>query len=217
MIKTNFYNRNMEYQQRVLNLIEQNKEQIFNFFEVDNLDLNFNLYIYDTIEDLVKGMNDRGFLSMPSYMCACFKDEDNSLNLFEPKDNPSSDEWSKVEYDNVIFHELVHAINYQIYGSQYEWITEGIATYLDGTYKKGKKWLIENYISKYPIPSIYELEHEFGHHEYDSYDYAYLMISYLIETLGKTKFLQVIKNINEVNEIKNNLIIDAINYYKEKE
>ena len=121
------------------------------------------------------------------------------------------------KYDNVIFHELVHAINYQIYGSQYEWITEGIATYLDGTYKKGKKWLIENYISKYPIPSIYELEHEFGHHEYDSYDYAYLMISYLIETLGKTKFLQVIKNINEVNGIKNNLIIDAINYYKEKE
>ena len=43
------------------------------------------------------------------------------------------------------------------------------------------------------------------------------MVSYLIETLGKTKFLQVFKNINEVNGIKNNLIIDAINYYKEKE
>ena len=35
-------------------------------------------------------------------MCACFKDEDNSLNFFEPKDNPRDSEISK-EYKNVIF------------------------------------------------------------------------------------------------------------------
>ena len=34
-----------------------------------------------------------------------------------------------------------------------------------------------------------ELENEFGMHDYDSYSYAYLIVSYLIETLGKEKFL----------------------------
>lgn len=84
-------------------------------------------------------MKERKFADMPDYMCACQKDEDNSLNFFEPKDNLSENEWSKEEYENVIFHELIHAIQFNIYGTQPEQLTEGVAKYLDvdkSTYNK---------------------------------------------------------------------------------
>ena len=31
------------------------------------------------------------------------------------------------------------------------------------------------------------------HDEYDSYDYVYLMINYLIDILGKDKFIEILK------------------------
>ena len=218
MIRYICTNCSSSYKNHVEMILENKKKQILDFFNVsENFPLSFNVFIYDTIEDLVNGLKARGFSDMTDYMCACQKDEDNSINYFEPKDNPGENEWSKEEYDSVIFHEEIHAIQYAIYGTQPEWLTEGVAKYLDGTYKKGIEFVLNNYIDVNNPPSMFEIKNEFGMHEYDSYDYAYLMVSYLIETLGKNKFLQVIKNINEVNEIKNNLIIDAINYYKQKE
>ena len=131
-------NRNPLYKEHVKMILEQNKKQILNFFNVsENFPLTFNVYIYDPLEDLVSGLRARGFSDMPDYMCACQKDEDNSINYFEPKDNPSESEWSKAAYDNVIFHEEIHAIQYAIYGTQPEWLTEGVANYVDGTYKNG--------------------------------------------------------------------------------
>lgn len=212
-------NRNKEYSERVRKILEFKSKEIFSFFETgDNNDYKVNVYIYDTIEELTQGMKDRGFKDMPSYMCACYKDEDNSINLFEPKDNPSNNEWDKDLYDNVIFHEEIHAIQNQIYGRQPEWLTEGIAKYLDGTYSKGINWLLENYINNNSVPDQIEIEEEFGMHvnEYDSYDYAYLMVSYLIETLGKRTFLEVIKDENKVDRIKDNLLNNSIQYYNEK-
>ena len=145
---------------------------------------------------------------MTSHMCACQKDEDNSLNYFEPKDN--DDKWTKEKYKDVIFHELVHAIEYKLYGIHPEWLTEGIAKYLDGTYSKGIKYLFENYIHKNRIPSMYELKYEFGEHEneYDSYDYAYLMVSYLIEINGKEKLIEILKGIRPDIEIENKTLVD---------
>lgn len=161
-------------------------------------------------------MRSRGFKDAPDYMCACHKDEDNSLNFFEPKDNPSENEWSKEEYKNVIFHELVHGIQYTLFGSTPEWLNEGIAKYLDGTYTKGIKWLLENYINCTDIQNQDEIENEFGEHNYDSYDYAYLMVSYLIETLGKDEFIDLLKNSQKLNKVKENLLIKSIKYYNAK-
>lgn len=213
------YNRNKNYKNTIEKIIQNNKDIILDFFDFKlDKEINFNIYIYDTVEDLVNGLEKRGFLNMPSHMCACQKDEDKSLNFFEPKDNPSSNEWSKEEYEKVIFHELIHGIQFNIYGHQPEWLTEGIAKYLDGTYKKGIKYLFENYIHKNRIPSMYELENEFGQHqnEYDSYDYAFIMVSYLLEIFGHDAFLQLISNSEELNKISPYLLINAICYYNKK-
>ncbi len=210
-------NRNANYQTEVEKILISKKQEILDFFNVeDNGQFNFNIYIYNTIDDLVTGMKNRGFKNMPNYMCACYKDEDNSLNFFEPNDNPNENEWSKEEYKNVIFHEEIHGIQSIIYGVQPEWLTEGIAKYLDGTYKKGIKYLLDEYINKTAIPPMSELENEFGMHDYDSYDYSYLMVRYLIETLGKDNFLNAIKSKETIKELSNDLVNKAIDYYNEK-
>ncbi len=209
-------NRNKNYQTEVEDILISRKQEILDFFNVsDDGQFNFNVYIYNTIDDLVNGMKNRGFKSMPTYMCACYKDEDNSLNFFEPNDNPSENKWSKEEYKNVIFHEEIHGIQSIVYGHQPEWLTEGIAKYLDGTYSKGIKYLLD-YINKTNVPTMYELENEFGMHDYDSYKYSYLMVNYLIETLGKDNFLIAIKSSETIKNLSNNLVTKAVDYYNKK-
>ena len=209
-------NSNSNYSQVIDSIIESRKNEIFDFFNVKEFELPFNIYIYDSIEELVNGLCKRGFKKDPDYMCACHKDEDNSLNFFEPKDNPGENEWSKEEYESVVFHELIHGIQFTLFGTTPEWLNEGIAKYLDGTYSKGIKWLLDNYINNSPIPNQKEIENEFGMHEYDSYDYAYLMVSYLIDTLGKDGFVNILSNKEQFEIEKEDLLNRSIDYYNKK-
>ena len=208
-------NEKSNYKDEINNIILSNKEDVFDFFNSPDLELSFNVYVYKDIDSLVKGLKERGFNNIPSYMCACQKDEDNSLNFFEPKDNPNRNEWSKEEYKNVIFHELIHGIQFQLFGKTPEWLNEGIAQYLDGTYENGVKYLLDNYVNNKEVPNQYEIENEFGCHDYDSYIYAYLMVSYIIDTKGKDYLIELLKDEKKLEVEKNNLLDCAINYYNE--
>ena len=53
-------------------------------------------------------------------------------------------------------------------------------------------------------------------HEYDSYDYAYLMVSYLIDTLGKDNFIDLLRNKEQIEAVKDNLLNKSIDYYNAK-
>lgn len=208
-------NEKSNYKDEINNIILSNKEDVFDFFNSPDLELSFNVYVYKDIDSLVKGLKERGFNNIPSYMCACQKDEDNSLNFFEPKDNPNRNEWSKEEYKNVIFHELIHGIQFQLFGKTPEWLNEGIAKYLDGTYENGVKYLLDNYVNNKEVPNQYEIENEFGCHDYDSYIYAYLMVLYIIDTKGKDYLIELLKDGKKLEVEKNNLLNCAINYYNE--
>ena len=208
-------NKDSNYIQTINDIINDRKNNIFLFFNSKEVALTFNIYVYDSIEELVNGLRKRGFKDFPDYMCACHKDEDNSLNFFEPKDNPSENEWSKEEYKNVIFHELIHGIQFILFGKTPEWLNEGIAKYLDGTYENGVKYLLDNYVNSKEVPNQYEIENEFGCHDYDSYIYAYLMVSYIIDTKGKDYLIELLKDENKLEVEKNNLLDCAINYYNE--
>ena len=208
-------NNNSSYYKEIDKIINVRKKEIFNFFQSKELDLTCDVYVYNSIESLVKGLKERGFKKNPDYMCACFKDEDNSLNFFEPKDKPNNDEWTKKEYKDVIFHEMIHAIVYLLFGTIPEWLNEGIAKYLDGTYGD-IKWLLNNKINNNQIPKQEEIENEFGWHEYNSYDYAYLMVSYLIDSLGRDEFINLLRDKNRINIVKSSLLANAIKYYNDK-
>ncbi len=49
------------------------------------VELSFNIYVYDSIEELANGLRKRGFKDSPDSMCACHKDEDNSLNFLSQR------------------------------------------------------------------------------------------------------------------------------------
>ena len=61
-----------------------------------------------------------------------------------------------------------------------------------------------------------EIENEFGMHKYDSYDYAYVMVSYLIDTLGKDNFVSLLRNKEQIEIVKKDLLNKSINYYNKK-
>ena len=63
---------------------------------------------------------------------------------------------------------------------------------------------------------MYELENEFGMHEYDSYDYAYLMVSYLIDENGKDYLIELLKDKEKLNSEKEGLLNRSIDYYNTK-
>lgn len=216
MMKYFIQNTKSTYENTIDEIIQNRKKEIFAFFNSEEKELPFNVYVYDSIESLVKGLRMRGFENDPDYMCACLKDSDCSLNFFEPKDNPTESEWSKEEYKNVIFHELIHGIQLIIFGVTPEWINEGIAKYLDGTYSKGIEWLLNNYVNNNEIPNQDEIENEFGMHEYDSYDYAYLMVSYLIDEKGKDYLIELLKDKEKLNIEKEGLLNRSIDYYNTK-
>ncbi len=209
-------NENSNYHFIIDSIIRNRKSEVFSFFDHEEVDLPFNVYIYDSISDLVDGLKKRGFPDSPDYMCACFKDKDQSMNFFEPKDSTIDQEWSKEEYEKVIFHELIHGIQFLLFGTLPEWLSEGIAKYLDGTYSKGISWLLEHYIHAIPIPKQSEIENEFGKHSYDSYDYAYLMVHYLIDTLGKDGFIELLKNKDQIDICKQDLLAKSVDYYDKK-
>ena len=68
---------NSEYYKTIDNIINDNKEEIFSFFNHEVIDLPITIYVYNTIKDLVEGLKQRGYTDNPDYMCACQKDEDN--------------------------------------------------------------------------------------------------------------------------------------------
>lgn len=53
-------------------------------------------------------------------------------------------------------------------------------------------------------------------HDYDSYDYAYLMVSYLIDNFGKDNFIELLKDKKQIKNVRKDLLVNSINYYNEK-
>ena len=61
------------YNQVIDKIISDEKNEIFDFFNSREIELPFNIYIYNSIEELVNGLRKRGFKNDPDYMCACHK------------------------------------------------------------------------------------------------------------------------------------------------
>ena len=54
-------NKNSNYFEVVDKIINERKKEIFNFFNVNDIELNFNIYICDSIESLAKNIKIRRY------------------------------------------------------------------------------------------------------------------------------------------------------------
>ena len=118
-----------------------------------------------------------------------------------------------------MFHELVHYITDLLYGKLPEWLTEGIAVYLDGSYKKSLLDILDK-LKTYQIPSVadmkddmFVLEDDSGNKLYDGYELSYLMIRYILETLGKDYLFVLMKNKDQIELVEQTTLSDAIEYF----
>lgn len=179
-------NRTINYKDEIEYLLNKEKEKILNFFETkDNGTFNFNIYIYDTKEELHNELKKRGVITDElSYQI----NKDNSLNFFEPI--------NKKEYEKNIFYEEIKGIEHLIYGIHPRWLSNGIMMYIDN--KIDVKSIIENNdINEFTEP-------------YKSY----IIVNYLIEKYTKSMFIRLIGINDFIKEIENsNIITEAIKYY----
>jgi hypothetical protein len=67
-----------------------------------------------------------------------------------------------------------------------------------------------NYLSKH---SSFILEDEQGNTLYNGYDISYIMIRYIIETLGKDYLLTLMKNKKQIQLVEQTTLTDAIEYF----
>ena len=63
-------NKNSNYDLVIEKIINDRKKEIFSFFNSEETDLSFNIYIYNSLENLVDGLRKRCFSNDPDYMCA---------------------------------------------------------------------------------------------------------------------------------------------------
>lgn len=226
-----------EYILHVDKFLERSKLTILEWFEESFSDFKVNTFIYKDNKALREGLKRRGLGLYPAHMVACMVDEDplqgirRSINFYEPP-TISKDSYNKKEYDQVIFHELIHYITNMIFGKLPEWVTEGLAKYLDGSYQEDLSNLIINHVCTYEIPSISDMKNDFfvvKRYEkeiteadeelkevvvYDGYDLSYLMIRYIIEVYGKDHLFSLLRNKEQIKEQEQTILIEAIEYYK---
>ncbi len=220
-----------EYILHIDKLLERSKQEILDFFQVPYQEFKVTTYVYKDNESLREGLKRRGLGLYPAHMVACQVDEDiennitRSINLYEPPIE-SDTSYNKKEYDCCIYHELIHYITDLLYGKLPEWITEGIATQLDGSYKKDLTNLIQ-IITGYEIPNIGDMKGDFFVYEipnpenkkdkktiYNGYDLSHIMIRYILEVYGRAYLLDLLKNKEMIKEVEQTILVEAIDYYK---
>ena len=203
-------------------LLERSKLEIFEWFEQQPQTCRVKTYIYKDQASLRAGLKRRLNKDYPKHMVACMVDEtpeiNRSINIYEPPIE-CEDSFNRKEYNEIVFHELIHYITDLLYGKLPEWLTEGIAKYLDGSYKNDLPTILNN-LKEYQIPSVSDmkdnqfiLEDNEGNKLYDGYELSYLMIRYIIETLGKDYLFTLMKNKEQIPLVEQTTLTDAIEYF----
>ena len=75
-------------------------------------------------------------------------------------------------------------------------------------------------VKNYQVPEVSKLigntfvvKDEQGNTVYNGYDYSYLMVRYIIETLGKDYLFTLMKNKDQISLVEQTTLIEAIEYF----
>lgn len=200
------------------NYLDEGIKYNINFFDLEYIS-KLKIYLYNDIEyykKIVRVPYQIGTLG------GVFSRE--SVKIFADLDRVD-----KKRFYAIVLHELTHIIyrNYVQDGDRIVWFDEGLAVYLskekDSLMKEDElnKFLTERIINK-GIPQISFLHkhgNEYGDftdtmtNKYNGYDWAYLMIRYLIETMSKEEFNILMRSKKKILSIENNIIEDTYNYF----
>ncbi|MGM9876324.1 MAG: peptidase MA family metallohydrolase [Bacilli bacterium] len=206
--------------------LEKSIKRELEFFNLEYID-KLSVYLYDSKDEYQKVFK---ALYPPSSMAGSFGYEDVRIYV-------DLDKVDKYKFYSCVLHELTHVIykNYiQEKGikNRIIWFDEGLATYLSG---QKNELYDENRFGTFistritgegkEMPNISFL-HKHGSkygefldtetEKYNGYDWSYLMIRYLIETLSKKEFDELMRSKNKIMDIESNIVNDTYNYFTRK-
>ena len=199
---------------------------VMNFFDLEHIS-KLKIYLYDDAEEYQKLFKT---LYPPNGIAGCFGYEDVKIYA----------DLKKIERYRLftcILHELTHVI-YRNYiqeegiNNRIVWFDEGLASFLSGEKNAlldndRLKEFIEIKISgeNKEIPKISYL-HKHGANygefvdtktkKYNGYDWSYLMIRYLIETLSKEELNGLMRSKQSILDIEDTITNDTYNYFTKK-
>ena len=179
--------KNNEYIYEIEDILLNNKKEILDFFEVkDNGTFDFNIYVYDKLNDMYKALKEKNITTYEiTYYCA----EKNTLYLYEPLD------YNKKLYKKHIINEEINAIEHLIYGNHPKWLIDGITMYINNNISI--KQILED-----------ELENNYSSYIIVSYLIERYTKSLFIRLIFLKNFIDNIEN--------NNILERALDYYTQK-
>lgn len=199
---------------------------VMNFFDLEHIS-KLKIYLYDDAEEYQKLFKT---LYPLNGIAGCFGYEDVKIYA-------DLNKIDKHRLFTCILHELTHVI-YRNYiqekgiNNRIVWFDEGLASFLSGE----KNTLLDNYKLKEfietrinsegkEIPKISYL-HKHGAsygefadtktNKYNGYDWSYLMIRYLIETLSKEELNELMRSKQNILDIEDTITNDTYNYFTKK-
>lgn len=218
-----------DYASQVMEYLMCNKKSILQFFEIEHYD-KVRINLYDSKEDILKWRTQSG---IPPYQIR------RNAGFFNLNDNMvfCYSDFSKVDVivaiKNVV-HEFVHlvymnAVQEKGNEKRVVWVDEGLAQLLSGQKEdlldkeRFKIWFMNHILgANKEIPSINFLKQhgsEYGSfcdtktNKYNGYDFSYVLIRYLLETVDKTEFQRIIRNKDLIEKLESTIIESAVSYY----
>lgn len=216
-----------EYASQVMEYLMCIKKNILQFFEIDHYD-KVRINLYDSREDILKWRTQFGN--------APYKIGNNAGFFYDNMVFCYSDS-SKVDVMIAIknvAHEFVHlvymnAVQEQGNEKRVVWVDEGLAQLLSGQKEdlldkeRFKIWFMNHILgANKEIPNINFLKQhgsEYGSfcdtktNKYNGYDFSYVLIRYLLETVDKTEFQRIIRNKDLIEKLESTIIESAVSYY----
>lgn len=196
---------NEEFASKSIETLEKEYDRILEFLDVKEEDIPIvRIYMYDKYEPLrqatIKDANFDGDVMETFGGIAISKD-----TIYFTLRNKNG---SYVDYDTVILHEFTHIVTMALVGDSMSagWLWEGTAMYLAGQ-EINEKSHYKNLL-QIGLPELYKLNERGSR---DIYTYGYSLVEFIIETYGREKLVELLKeggNIEKVLNITENELRD---------
>lgn len=200
---------------RISKVLERNIPKLLDFFEEKSID-KCDAYLFESLHELKKYLDDNNIYPLEEQPEFVSSASTNDTIYYISKKDSIFDNMTDDEYERSIYHEAIKQVSNRLYGPLPIWLLEGVATYLDGTYTDIVRDIFDKYGEQFVIPQLTDLDEDFTSEEYDGFDLSYLLVSYLIETRGVKKFLNIVKDKDVQKRVSTKDLIDACEYYKKK-
>lgn len=177
--------KNIDYIQEVISILESNTKSILDFFKLKNLSEKKKIIIWGDREEYKEHL--KNFVKeYKEWMCGDTYDGNiNLLDIFEAKKTKKHKDMDIEEFGKGILHEFVHACQQEISSTSEGtvWYWEALATNLSG--QKYSVISLENCDFNKLKKHFYGVEH--------GYSYAFTLGKFMLENYSNEKLLDYIK------------------------